>query len=233
MSLITDMWMTPAKKRLLRRTVAGGHLEPPPGTVAFSNVVVDATDPGPMKLTATAPDTEQAFKFNVGDLVIFMPHGDTGTPEARMAVYELRAIVDTVAEPDVTFSTDPTDLTALGIDFTGLVIDVIPLAGAWVPPPETKYMTNVVADATDPGANMLKATAASDADANSFTNGDLVIFLAQEGTGTPEAQAAVRTLRAAVQTVAAPDVVFSTAPTDLSGAGIDFTGLVLMVMPAK
>lgn len=119
MSLARDLWMTPAKRRLLRRTVANGPYAPPDGTEEFGNVSV----PAATKLQATVGGASTALV--AGSLVIFSPDPATGTPEARRAVNTLRAIVEAVNAPDVTFSTDPTDLT--GIDMTGLVIEVIPL----------------------------------------------------------------------------------------------------------
>lgn len=118
MSLAQDLWMTPAKRRLLRRTVANGPYAPPDGTEEFGALVV----PAATKLTATgiAPTA-----LVVGSLVIFSPDQGTGTAEGRQAVNTLRAIVEAVDEPEITFSTAPTDLT--GIDLDGLVINVIPL----------------------------------------------------------------------------------------------------------
>ncbi len=118
MSLFRDLWMTPAKRRLIRRTVANGPYGPPDGTEVFGSLVV----PSAGLLTATATG---ATTLTVGALVIFNPDPSTGTPEARKKLETLRAIVDTVAGSDVTFSTDPTDLT--GTDFTGIVLNVLPL----------------------------------------------------------------------------------------------------------
>ena len=46
MSLARDLWMTPAKRRLVRRTVANGPYGPPDGTEEFTNVIVDGTEIG-------------------------------------------------------------------------------------------------------------------------------------------------------------------------------------------
>lgn len=118
--LARDMWMTPAKQRLLRRTVSGGPWAPPEGTEEFGNLSV----PAPNKLRGTAGGAGTAFAQNA--LVAFIADPSTGTPEARKAVQSLRATVDDVSgAPDVVFGTAPTDLT--GIDFTGLVLRVVPV----------------------------------------------------------------------------------------------------------
>lgn len=130
MSMVADMWMTPAKRRLIRRTLGNGpygYPDPPPGTEEFTNVVVDATDPGHQKLKATGP---AGSAFVLHDLVVLVPKEGTGTPEARAMFQGLRAVVDNegMPPPDVVFSTAPTDLTAVtGIDYTGLVLLVMPV----------------------------------------------------------------------------------------------------------
>jgi hypothetical protein len=109
--------MTPAKRRLLRRTVANGPYGPPDETEEFTAVSV----PAPSKLQATSDGTTTLV---VGTQVIFRAKDGTGTPEARDAVETLQGIVESVAAPVFTFSTIPTDLT--GTDFTGLVLYVWP-----------------------------------------------------------------------------------------------------------
>lgn len=127
MSLLGDMWMSPAKRRLIRRTVANGpydHGDLPAGTESFTNIIVDPSDPGPEFLKATG---SAASAFVNADLVIFITDEDTGTPEARDALQTLRAAVESVAGAVVVFRTSPTDLSDSGIDFTGLVIEVVPV----------------------------------------------------------------------------------------------------------
>jgi hypothetical protein len=117
------MWMTPAKRRLLRRSAGNGPYGYPPGAAEFTNVIVNATTPGPTKLIAT---TTQPGLFAVSQPVIFGAKAGTGTPAARAAVASLQGNVNVIAGNNITFSTAPTDLTGKGTDFTGLVLVVFP-----------------------------------------------------------------------------------------------------------
>ncbi len=126
MSQPLDYWMTLGKRRLCRRTVSNGPYGPPPGTEAFGTIVVGTPTPGASKLQATAVTPPTAL--TVSKLVAFVPRPTGGSAAARKVLEALRCVVNTVATPVVTFSTAPTDLSASGIDFTGVVIDVIPLS---------------------------------------------------------------------------------------------------------
>jgi hypothetical protein len=118
-----DMWMNPGKARLLRRTCKNGFLHPPTGTEVYGTILVGPVTPGPSKLRATATKPPV---FAVNKTVIFMPKAATGTQAARMALETLQAAVDTIAGNVVTFRTAPTDLSASSINFTGLVMEVVP-----------------------------------------------------------------------------------------------------------
>lgn len=121
MSLARDLWMTPGKRRLIRRTVANGPYAPPDGTMEFDSVDASVAT----KLTVEEVEFGAADTYTVGDLVIFLAKANTGTQAARLATDKLRAIVESVASPNVTFSIAPTDLSTSGIDFSGLVLQVI------------------------------------------------------------------------------------------------------------
>ncbi len=119
MSLPQDLWMTHGKRRLIRRTTANGPYAPPTGTEGYGTVTVPAATK--LRGTALTPPTV----FTVGQLVVIIPRPNTGSAAAYAALNQLRAVVETVASPVVTFSTAPTDLT--GISMTGMVMDVVPL----------------------------------------------------------------------------------------------------------